>query len=973
MRRLLDVILLFAIVSVVVSCTNSKNTPITRRIQAVKANYNTYYNGKLAFIDGRDAQEEGNKDNCTEPIPVYVTGNKATVSMGSSNYSTAIEKCQKTIKQHSLTQKPKWTKSRQKTPKEKLWYAQREYNPFLYKAWFLMGEAQFRKGDYMEAATTFAYMQTHYATKPNIVAKARLLEAKCYAELEWFYDAEDIISRAMRDSFPTNLKYLKAQVSADLDVRQKRYESAVSNLKIAIKKEKRSLQKARMYFLLGQLSHKLGNDKDAYRYFTKTIRKNPPYQLAFNARIQRTETLPKGKHKQMIRSLKAMARSDKNKEYLDQVYYALGNIYLADGDTTRAIWAYNDGMEKATRNGIEKGVLMVKLGQLYWEKEKFVKAQKCYSGALGLFDKDHESYNDIDDRTKILEELLPFASAVELQDSLQLLAKMDSVERMNVIKKMIEELKKKEREEERKAIDAAQAAANPKRPVQQNNTINRNRDQQAQWYFYNPTTVDAGKKAFEQKWGVRKNTDDWRRNNKTVLNDFNDVPADSLLNDSIGADSLMTDSLGNPTAKPDAPKQDKKDDKDLSKAEKDSIKAAELANDPHRPEYYLKDIPFTEEQMAESNAKLVEGLFGSAVIYKDRMENLPLSERTFRRIMRDFPDFDKNNEIYYNLFQLFSRQELRDSADVYKTLLVEQFPEDEHAILISDPNFEFKGRYGKQIEDSIYAEAYEAYKVSEYETVHKNAQFTGEEYPNGENRPRFMFIDAMSYLEQGEIDHFLKDMKEIVEKYPKSTVSELAGLYVKGLKDGRLLASGKFSIGSLWDRRRSFLEEGDSLAGDTTFTDERNCDFTFCIAYERDSVNENQLLFEMARYNFSNFSVRNFDMSFSRGEGIDMFQVRKFLNYEEAYVYLHRLLNNEEMAAKLKGLRCFIIAEDNLKRIMKGLSFSDYFDFYEQTFDEIGALKFNEDEPSSLDEPTELPEPKDEDEEDDADIDDFIF
>ncbi len=989
MHKCLKVLGLLTTILVVAACSNTKNTPITRRVQAFKARYNTYYNGSLAFIDGREAQEKGNKDNCTELIPLYMTGNKATVKMGNSNYATAIEKCQKTIKQHSITVKPKWNKNRPKTLKEKLWLSQKEYNPFLHKAWFLMGESQFRRGEYMEAASTFAYLQLLYATKPNIVARARMLEAKCYAEMEWFYDAENIIARAQRDSFPTNLEYLKAQVNADLALRQKRYEDAIGNLKIAVKKERRSLQKARMYFLLGQLCHKIGSETDAYKYYTKVIKKNPPYELEFNARIARTETMPKGKNKQMIRSLKAMARNPKNKDYLDQVYYAIGNIYLSDGDTLHAIWAYNDGVEKATRKGIEKGVLLVHLGQLYWDTEKFVKAQKCYGEALGLFDKDHEDYKAIDERSKILEELLPHASAVELQDSLQVLAAMDSVQRMEVIKKIIEELKKKEKEEERKAMEAANAAKNPRQntPNQNNQRaggINRmNQEEGGEFYFYVPATVDAGKRAFEQKWGKRKNSDDWRRNNKTVLDDFNEelladsLLADSLLADSLLGDSLSPDKLGGALAdrlkgklKPPVP--DDKKDRKLTKEEKDSIQAAEYANDPHRPEYYLKDIPFTEEQMEASNAALVEGLFGSAVIFKDRMENFPLADRTFQRIRTDFPDFQKNNEMYYNLFQLYSRMGLKDSADVYRNKLIEEFPEDEHAILIADPNFEFKARYGKQIEDSIYTVTYDAFQASDYPTVFQNSEYTATEYPKGENRPRFMFFEAMSHLEMGEQQGFMKNMREIVEKFPKSTVSELAGLYVKGLKEGRLLASGKFNSGSIWERRRLLGEDADSLAGDTTFSAEKNCDFVFCVAYERDSVNENQLLFEMARYNFTNFTVRNFDISFDRGQGINMLQVRTFLNYDEAYIYLHRLMNNADMAYKLQGLKCFIIAEDNLKKLMRGLSFADYFDFYDETFDRIGSLQIKEDEPSSLDEPTELPEPVEEEEEEELE-ENFIF
>lgn len=964
MRKYLNVIMMIAMMVVVAACSSKKNTAVNRRIQAFKANYNTYYNASLAFKDGRLAQEQGNKDNCTELIPLYMTGNKATAKLGTGNYATAIEKCQKTIKLHSITQRPKWN-GKKKTEKDKIWLSQKEYNPFLYKAWFLMGASQFAQGEYMEAASTFGYMQRLYFSKPDIVARARVLEAKCYAEMDWFYDAEDILRRAERDSFPDNIQSLKSQVVADLQVRQKLYEDAIPNLLKGIKAEKRNYQKARMYFLLGQLCQKVGRNQDAYKYLGKVISKNPPYELEFNARILRTEVMSNGNTKRIVSKLKAMARDPKNADFLDQVYYAIGNAYLAAGDTVRAEWAYNDGVEKATRSGVEKGVLMVHLGQLYWEQEKFVKAQKMYSGALGMFDKERDDYKEIDQRSKILEELLPFASAVELQDSLQELAQMDSVKRMEVIKKIIEDVKKKEKEEQKKAAEANNPNAN--RNQNQNNrnqNMNRpgmNNQQGGTFYFYNPTTVTAGKTEFKRKWGERNLADDWRRKNKTVLDDFNEptdtVAGDSLTNDSIRMAELRADSL----------KAVQREG--LSEKEKEELdKLEEYQKDPHRPEFYLKDIPFTEEQMEASNKALVEGLAGAAPIYKDEMENFALAERTYKRIMDNFPDYDKYDEIYYNLWQLYSRMGRIDEAEVYRQKMLAEYADNENSKKLADPEYLTKAIYGKAIEDSIYNEAYEAFKASDYQTVIRHDMKMAEDYPQGDNRPRFMFISAMSKLELGEREGFLANLKEIVEKYPKATISELAGLYVKGLKEGRLLASGKFETGDIWSRKRSFADEADSLAADTAFVADKNCNWVFAIAYERDSISENQLLYEMARYNFSNFSVRNFDVSFQKGDGIDMFQTRTFLNYDEAYIYMHKLMNDKKMAAMLEGLKCFIISEDNLKKIQKGLSFADYFDFYDDNFDRIGHLNIDE---NILDEPTELPEVKEEDEEEEEEIDDY--
>ena len=783
MEKRLSIWTTLCVVILLASCSTEKNTPVTRRVQSFKARYNTYFNGHQAYLEGIEAQRTGNKDNYLEILPFYMIGNKGTQSLGKSNFDRAVEKCQKTIKQHSITKRPEIKGNKRKSAKQKAWLNRKEYNPFLYKAWFLMGESQFRQGNFMEAASTFSYIQRLYATQPDIVAKARLLEARCDAELGWIFDAENLVNRAVRDSFPPSLEPLKAAVLADCQLRQERYEEAIPNIRRALKQRGSSFEKARLHFLLGQLLHAVGQDKESFREFKKVYRRNPPYELEFNARIQQTEVMSGSQSRQMIRKLQSMAHNPKNKDYLDQVYYAIGNIYLSMGDTIHAIWAYKDGVEKSTRNGIAKGIVWLHLGELYWQQEEFVKAQACYAGVMGLFDKEREDYALIDGRAKILEELLPHASAIELQDSLQELARMDSVERLKVIERIIEEVKKKEKEEQRNATAAEYAANNAGNAGAADaagaagagtgtagNNAGRNPQTAAMWYFYNPTAVAAGKQEFQRKWGQRKLEDHWRRKNKTVLrSDDEDLAlADSL---SADTDSLLSDSVA------------QLDTAELSEEELEELKKQEeYAKDPHRPEYYLKDIPMTDEQMTASNAALVAGLFNAAVIYKDQMENFPLAERTFQRVLIDFPDFEQTDEVYYNLFQLYSRIGRQDDATVYRDKLLTEFPENEHAILVADPYFEFKGRYGKQIEDSLYQVAYDAFVAGNYDVTIEQNSVAAEEYPRGANRARFLFLDAMSRLERGEREQFYTSMKSIVDQYPQSTVSELAGLYVKGLK-----------------------------------------------------------------------------------------------------------------------------------------------------------------------------------------------
>ena len=199
-RHILPLLIAIGVAIAITSCSNKKNTAQTRWWQAFTAKYNTYYNGTLAYIDGSLEKENGNKDNYTEMLPLYTVGNKASRELGKSYYETAIETCQKTIKLHSITARPEWNKSRKKTERDIEWLNRKEYNPFLWRAWMLMGRSQFYKGDFDEAASTFAYMSRLYKTQPAIYGKARAWLAKCYIEQDWIDDAEDVIRNMQRDS-----------------------------------------------------------------------------------------------------------------------------------------------------------------------------------------------------------------------------------------------------------------------------------------------------------------------------------------------------------------------------------------------------------------------------------------------------------------------------------------------------------------------------------------------------------------------------------------------------------------------------------------------------------------------------------------------------------------------------------------------------------------------------------------------------
>ncbi len=952
MRRTKHLIIMAATALLALGCSTKNNTSKSRFWHSFTARYNTYYNGSQAFIDGSLEKEKGNKDNYTELLPLYPVGNKQSREIGKGQFDRAIEKMEKAIKQHSIKAKPDWNKSRRKTAKDREWLGRKEYNPFIWKAWLLMGKAQFQKGAFDESAATFSYMSRLYQTQPlqNSIARAWL--AKSYTELDWLYDAEDIIRNMSRDSMHQRSVKDWDYTYANYYVRNGELEKALPYLRKVIKHENRKTQKAREWFLMGQIQTAMGHQQEAYKAYQHVIRQNPPYELEFNARIAQTEVMAASNSKGMISKLKHMARNENNKDYLDQVYYAMGNIYLLQKDTANAIGAYEKGNEKGTRNGIEKGVLLLRLGGLYWDMEKYADAQRCYGSAIGMLDKERPDYEELSYRSKVLDELVPFTEAIHLQDSLQELAKMPEEKRLEAIDRVIEALKKKEKEEREKAQEAEVEKQLAQRGAQGSRTNTPNRPTpgtttqgNGQWYFYNPMAVNQGKQNFQKQWGKRENTDDWRRVNRTVVNlamNNEETPEspDSLAN--LEAPAIADSISGKQTAEADS-----------------------AANDPHKREYYLAQIPFTEDQVAASNDIIKDGLFHAGIIFKDKLNNLNLSEKHLLRLTNNFGDFPQLDEAWYHLFLLYSIQGKQELADNCLSHLKADFPESQWTVLLSDPHFVENSRFGIHIEDSLYAATYDAFKSNRYQEAQGNAVLATERFPLGANQPKFLFISGLSKLNEGDGQGCVELLKQVVEKYPQSEVSEMAGMIVKGVQEGRKLHGGKFDLGDVWSRRDITMASNDSTSTDT-LSAERNTNFLFILAYQPDSLNENQLLFEMARYNFTNFLVRNFDLQIEQDGELHRIVVSGFLNYDEALQYARKLHAASDLGETLRQCRSLVISQQNLALLGTRFSYDDYDDFYRKTFQ---PLQISDEQlltiPETIDQPEEEEEPVEEEEEED--------
>ena len=903
------------------ACSTKKNTKASRFYHAFTTRYNIYFNGKEAFNEALKSQLDGHKDNYADMIYMYpISALLKEKSETGGPFDRTIEKSNKAIKLHSIQAKPAKKPGWRNDPKQRAFQEREEYNPFLKNSWLIMGQAQFYNADFLQASATFSYISRHYATDEEVVAEARLWQARCYSEMGWYYESEDILDKLNKNGIPASCQEQYAAVYADYLIKNQRFEEAIPYLRTAIKDERNRKQRTRMKYLLGQIYADQRMDELAYKTFGEVARSNPPYELEFAARIRQTEVFPGANYQKVVKMLERMARSQKNKDYLDQVYYALGNVYLSQKDTANAIKHYQMGIDKSTLNGMDKAICQIKLGDIYFTTRDYVKAQPCFNGALAGIQKEYKDYERVSKLSAVLDELVVHVEAVHLQDSLQALAKMPEAERLAIIDKKIEQVKKEEEEAkalaEKEAYLAEQAAKGTgiDRPgTELNPTMLPTTSGGATFYFYNPQTVAQGKTQFQRKWGRRPLEDNWRRRKKE-LSTFNMDTDEELAEGEapLGPDGepLPTDSIAGDTPP--------------------------VADDPHTREYYLQQLPFTEEDVAASNVIIIDGLYNMAMIYKDKLEDIPLAVEAFENLERRFPDNEHRLESYYQVYLMASRSGDAALAAAYKTKLMEAFPESDYAVALADPNYEYNIRMMDVVQDSIYEATYERYLAGDTSAVRKSYRYVSEKYPLATLMPKFMFLEALTYVQSGDAESFKLALKALIDKYPSADVTELAGEMLKGVLRGRAMVQGGVR-GMTWNLRFGLGEDGSLSAADSArvFSSERNIPYQMLLVYPTGSVDSNQLLFVAAAYNFANFMVKELDLEPIQAGSMSMLAIKGFVNLDEAVQYYKMIYGKDGYAGALsEAVVVLPISDDNYETLMHGKTLDEYIAFFDEHFGE---------------------------------------
>lgn len=855
-------IILGLAVTSLISCSTQKNTWATRSFHQTKVKYNILYNGNIAYEEGLKAIRDANKDDYSHILSLYPVSNHQAAQAATSQMDKTIEKCRKCIKLHSIKTKPKRNPKKANDPKYKLWLQSEEFNANMGLAWIRLGEAEFHKGDFLGAVSTFNYIINHYQNNPDMIAQSQLWIARAYAEMGWQYEAEDMLQRVQIDALSKKHARLYSAVKADVLLHGQSYHEAIPFIKIAMPHEKRTVYRPRFAYVLGQLYEKEGKRDDAIHAFKSVVRMAPPTEMEFNARIRMAELGGKNS----LRKLRTMSKQSKYKDKLDQIYGAMGNIYLAQGDTAHALEMYQKAIAEATQAGPAKATVLVRAGDIYYEQRAYAQAQPCYREAVTILTAENPEYARIQKRSEVLDELIVAYEQARLQDSLQRLGHMTEEEQRAIVDRIIADLIAAEKADSTKQAQQERDAtiAGPSlRSVDTRNMLGGGNAQKGEWYFYNPQLIQQGKQDWIRKWGNRKLEDNWRRQNKQVIVNDEMAAAPNDENGELSPDSLTLDST--------------------------AVQPQKIETDDHKPEYYLQQIPRTPQDYAVSDSLWREAMVALYYIYRDKVEDETLAEETLRALSERFPGHPCLADILEDLRLRALRNDTAYIAGMLK-MLAEQ--------------------------DSLYAATYVAYTKGQYATVKTNKQYAQKEFPQSKLIPRFLFLNAVAVARTEGQKAFIAELQELVANYGETELGAMAKDMLAMMGQGMESKKGG-ATGDLAELRGQTTDDTDQTdTSDSTLVwseDRKQPSIVLLILPTADEEALNELLYEVALFNFSQFLIRDFDLQkmpvFKEGCAL---RVSGFADLDEAEWWVDLVKKNSDMQLVLAGVTIQALAEVNL-------------------------------------------------------------
>ncbi|MCX6244744.1 MAG: tetratricopeptide repeat protein [Bacteroidetes bacterium] len=888
-RTYFSPLLCFCIASVFFfsSCSTKKNTWTRRVYHDLTAHYNVYWNGMDQMRQGLKEFESNTKDNYALVLPVYYFGDKTTNSKITQSADIAIKKCTKTIQKHSM------------------FFNNKEYNHWVDDAYMLIGKSYFYKQDFPMARRTFEFVIKTFNDNP-VKYEAMMWQALSNMQLGDFNRAEpmlDMVQNMIKQGkAPEKYEEMMALTYANFYILQKNYPPAIEFLDRALEIGPKRYMKTRCLFILGQIYQKTGQLDVASNYYKMVIKRNASFEMEFNSKINLALCYmgQSGNRDYIVKKLKKMLKDEKNKDYCDQIYYALARVALKDADTAAATAYLTKSVASSKQNNYQKAISALDLADILFAHKNYKLAQAYYDSTLQFLPKDFPNYKELSKKTSTLTDLVSYLTLIEREDSLQRLAGMPEGKRNSVIDGIIaklieEEIKKQKEEQERQenlALFGQSKGQTPGGPGSPQSGASA-----GSWYFYNAAAMSNGFSTFARKWGRRKLEDNWFLANKAIVAE---VP------ETTEGDTSTMASPGDTTK---------------------GKKAGPKSRNPKERGFYMQDIPLTPAMMKLSNDTIIQAYYNLGFVYVEGLNDYEHAIDAFQTLNTRFPENKYMVPSYYELYILYKTLENQPESNNYKNIILTRYPETDFAKLLVNPDYYKEAQSKRKEVMSLYDDTYKAFTNQQYYMVINNADVALAKYPGDTALiPRFEYLKALSIGKIEVVDSLVTGMQRIIAKYPKSPVKPLAQKVLDYLNNQR-------------------NSKGEKIVTDSTVLPEPvtklysfnpNSIHFFVLIADNNRTDINALKIKIADFNQKYFSVDNLQVNSLLLDGNqEMITVNNFESDLKAMNYYLAIQNNPYVFTKLEttgGYSDFVISSDNYPIFYRSKDIKLYQKFFEKNY-----------------------------------------
>ncbi len=864
------------------SCSTEKNTLFTRSYHNLTAHYNIYFNGRESFESGVQRAASTFEENYSRILPFFYYTDESVSQSVTPQMKRTLEKGAKVISYHSITAKPDLKRGVQ-TDKQKDFYNKKEYNKWMDENYVLIGKAYMYQQQYLVAVETFRKVISDYPNEPTKY-EAFIWLARAYNELGEYRESLKILNLLENEEELPKEYFQEFWVTyADFFVKQDNYDAAIPMLKRSLDYTKDKSKKKRYTYILAQLYQDNDQNNKALDTYKKVVRMNPPYEMTFNAKINMAASFEGGTRQgREIRSiLQKMLKDDKNIEYRDQIYYALGNIALKEGETGEAIDYYEKSAEMSVQNKFQKALTYKALASLYYERPDYSLAQAYYDSTMQNADEEFENLIEIKNKAGNLSKLVRHLVVYEFEDSVQNLAMMPEDERIEAIDKIIENIRKNEEEQRAREAEGQLNMQYAMGASAQSGSGNTGAGSEGKWYFYNLNAKGFGQPEFRMKWGDRELEDNWRRKSKQKLDidiTSEEVPQEDLI-DSSAEQTIMSNKTR---------------------------------------EFYLQNIPLSDSAMSISESRLEVALYNIGLVYRNDLHDLGEAKKSFDELVERFPDGEFTLLGYYELYEIALEENNPQEAERYKNIIIRRYPENPRAKILKNPEYARKLLEEQNRMNVIYEQTYDSYKSGDYHSVISRVNTITEENPDHKLVPKFRLLRALSLGKTDGEDVLKTELESIQADYPDTESGRYAGELV-----GYLLAAvPELKIADTKEEAKeiyNYTEQGP---------------FFFVISV--DEITEaNQVNFNMINFNLDNYNQLNLGIQKETINNTILIIVNQFKDLDAANRYLESVEKNADLVfddVNREKVKVFLISEENMDTLLRDKDALKYKLFYEEYY-----------------------------------------